>query len=812
MRKFAALLPALMLLSCTALQIPETSGESLYCIVASTEESPRTVLEKDGDSYSVLWSEGDSLLVTSWSKVSEPDAECQYWYWFHIEEGAGTQRAVFSSTLGTRFNITAFYPGNIGVKNPTNRALKSAPCWPSSFSITESDTAENSPISGVPMVGCGTSAGSTGVQESTKGLDNVHFYNMGGILRLAVTADKSCSVSRVELSADEPMSGHFMMNLESEVNPYRMIGSDPVPKFVSSGPAPVSLVTDGSVEIGPQTRFFNIPVPARADDAAYNNVRVRICIAGADTLTFKSPSLQIKRSCISRVSLSVTVPPSDPEECVREDIIPDFSGCGYHYGDDPLPSAAPTTVLSAPEGDATSLIQEAVAAGGVVLLKDGTYNISSTISLGSGTVLRGESEQNTVIFDTRTGGSEDNPLNSIVIGAVDYTMKTSGTTASIIGSYGCGTKALRVNTVSGFSVGDEVRVQIVQNDAWLSALHMDNIEGSGVSWGNLSLNVARKILRIEDDFLILDAPITTSINPAYNISATVRKYSSNARVSESGVENLTLQSVCAGSTDEAHAWVAVQVCCAQHCWVRNVTSKYYAGSCVEISGNTRNITVDGCSSLEPRSRIEGSRRYAFNLTGASHTSAKSGSPTLCLIKNCMARKDRHQFATTGRIMGPNVFLDCSSSDSYAVAGPHMKWATGTLYDCLTIGGSKNGTTGTSDISVLQVTDTGAEGSSGHGWNGANNVFWNCTAAYIVCESPWMAEDGYSFAKNYCIGCTGTKKRGNQIIHIYGASDTLGTRPDGVWESNGVPVTAFSGYGVNISGSDRSLYRSQRAAK
>ncbi|MCX5633955.1 MAG: hypothetical protein NTW93_09835 [Phycisphaerae bacterium] len=66
--------------------------------------------------------------------------------------------------------------------------------------------------------------------------------------------------------------------------------------------------------------------------------------------------------------------------------------------------------------------------------------------------------------------------------------------------------------------------------------------------------------------------------------------------------------------------------------------------------------------------------------------------------------------------------------------------------------------------------------SGHGWSGANIVFWNCQATLIQCDAP-------KGAMNFCIGSVGIKTEGDQVP----------AEPFGWWESPGVPVSPRSLY-------------------
>lgn len=121
------------------------------------------------------------------------------------------------------------------------------------------------------------------------------------------------------------------------------------------------------------------------------------------------------------------------------------------------------------------------------------------------------------------------------------------------------------------------------------------------------------------------------------------------------------------------------------------------------------------------SKIAGGRRYSFNLGGQ-----------FCLIQRCYTRDGRHDYVNGSQVRGPNVFLDCLAENTHADSGPHHRWSTSTLFDNI-------------KVPVLNARNRGTSGS-GHGWAGANMVFWNCTTDKIICEHP-------PAAANFCIGCT-----------------------------------------------------------
>jgi hypothetical protein len=143
------------------------------------------------------------------------------------------------------------------------------------------------------------------------------------------------------------------------------------------------------------------------------------------------------------------------------------------------------------------------------------------------------------------------------------------------------------------------------------------------------------------------------------------------------------------------------------------------------------FSVLDCKSLDPVSKIEGGRRYAFHLRGAQ----------LALVQKCHSEKGRHDFVTGSLTAGPNVFHDCDAVKSFDVAGPHQRWAVGILYD--------NARVPDTSLQVKNRSNLG----SGQGWAGANHVLWNCKAKSIVCEKPPTAQ-------NYAIGCTSATHSGN----------------------------------------------------
>ena len=459
----------------------------------------------------------------------------------------------------------------------------------------------------------------------------------------------------------------------------------------------------------------------------------------------------------------------------------DFSRVGYMWGDRSLPEYPVRMTLEAPAdgSDMTAAIQKAldsVEAPGAVLLKEGLYNVSGALVIErNGVVLRGEGE-GTVITATGTSrrtlitmGKRTKPVYS------DRNAITDDFTP-------VGQMWVDVKTLASFAVGDRVAVCCVVNDKWISDLRMDqisqNVRGTVKQWKarHYTMRWERIILRIKGNRVWFDNPIVMELDKQY-MSAYLEHVEWD-RTIQSGIENIRLVSDydktiiekrsfgIKGSmeyeADEEHSWSAIDIAAAEHCWVTNVTSANFAYCLVNMMRGAKNITVRECVSTHPVSQITGSRRDAFHITGGQ----------LCLVERCRAEYDRHGLITGGKVAGPNVFLECEMVNAFTDAGPHQRWASGVLYDsCVT-------------DNLLAVQDRAGWGT-GHGWAGVSFVFWNCDAATLICQNPWVT------GKNWCIGCSGIKKSGRNYL------DGI-VRPDGVWKSHGRKVSPGSLYRYQLS--------------
>jgi hypothetical protein len=449
--------------------------------------------------------------------------------------------------------------------------------------------------------------------------------------------------------------------------------------------------------------------------------------------------------------------------------IPDFSSAGYMGGGVPIPDVPVRLTLNPAPGDNTSRIQQAInqvslmpldenGFRGALLLTAGTYIISNQLSItASGVVLRGEGNggDGTVLI---AAGTSTRPL--IVVGSATSHSEVSNSRRSIVDDHlPVGARSFTVDSASGLAVGDQVMIHRPSTAAWIDAIGMNAIpprsDGLPVTqWapGAYDLRYDRIITGIQGRVITVDAPLVNSFEKQFG-GGSIYRYTWNSRINQVGIENLRAISEYASRNDENHSWECILLQAVRNAWVRQVTGMHFAFSTVSIGAGSKWVTVEDSSLWDPIALVDGSRMYPFYMYGQ-----------LALVQRCYARYARHDFSTSSRVCGPNVFLHCSADNSYSDSGPHQRWATGTLYDNVSVPNH--------DLNVQNRLNFG----SGHGWSGANHVVWNSTAKRFAIQNPPTAQ-------NWAIGLKGAKWAGAFPAYA----------KDGYWESHGTNVLPASLY-------------------
>ncbi|HKL20283.1 MAG TPA: hypothetical protein VJ904_00670, partial [Tichowtungia sp.] len=289
-----------------------------------------------------------------------------------------------------------------------------------------------------------------------------------------------------------------------------------------------------------------------------------------------------------------------------------------------------------------------------------------------------------------------------------------------------GSSTLTLEDASGFAAGDSVTVYKTTNWEWIDQLGLGerirHIRGgkqgaSKTPWTPQTYTHPRKITAINGNTITLDVNLPQSIDQEFG-GGYVRQTKPSIDHSQCGLENLRIvsnydetKSGNGKGTNYANLWNGIRLLCRDG-WTRNCTVMHVVKSAVDING--RFCTVREVKSLQPVGPKAGGRRYAFNLSD-------NGMGNLCY--KCYSEDSRHDFVAGARVMGPNVFLKCTAYKG-GQSEPHHRWSTGILYDNITMkeGGS---------LAAINRGDSG----TGHGWAGANIVFWNCAAKGIVVFDP-----------------------------------------------------------------------------
>ena len=409
--------------------------------------------------------------------------------------------------------------------------------------------------------------------------------------------------------------------------------------------------------------------------------------------------------------------------------VPDFSGVGYQNSEVPIPTIAVVKTVYPIAGDNLANIQSAIdqvatmpldnyGFRGAILFKKGVYNISDTIKItASGIVLRGEGT------DTANGtwfvANTPTQYNLISFVGSGGTAVSNSSKKPITDVYvPIGAKQLNVSSASGFKAGNTVFVHRIPNQKWIDTLKM-------AQWGwtasSYDIYYERKVTAVTGNTITLDAPMVDVIDTNFS-TGEVMKYSST-RIQNCGIENMRMVSYFASDSDENHGWEAITFENITNSWARNIDVYYFGYSAAHIYNSCAWITVQNCKMLDGKSVITGERRYSFEIDGQR-----------CLVQNCTTRRGRHDYVTSSRTAGPNVFYNSSATIQNNDIGPHHRWATGILFDNITSNAS-------------QDVQNRASFGTGQGWAGGQIMFWNCKAGKMIVQDPATEET------NWAIGCT-----------------------------------------------------------
>ena len=416
----------------------------------------------------------------------------------------------------------------------------------------------------------------------------------------------------------------------------------------------------------------------------------------------------------------------------------DYSTCGYRASESKIPDVRNVVYVQCKSGDNSQRIQKAIdyvaslpigrdGFRGSVLLGKGEFQIDEPLWIKvSGIVLRGVDEKGTIL----TKHGVDRGALIYIEGGND--LKITDTLKIVNAKVQAGSTSISLATPSDkIRKGDLVRIFRPSTKAWIASIGC-NIFGGGLDnlgWkpGDIDIQWDRQVVGIEGAKITFDSPITTALDQHWG-GGKVFLYKWNGRIQNCGVENLTLNSTydSTNAKDEDHCWVGVTIENARNCWVRRSQFFHFAGNAVIVQNTASCVTVEDCLCDEPVSELGGFRRCSFYTRGQQ-----------TLVQRCISRHGIHDFAAGYCAPGPNAFVQCEAEETNGYSGSIGSWAAGLLFDVVNIDGG--------NISYKNL----GQSKYGAGWNTANSMLWQCTAAELECYSP-SPED-----KNSANACWGS---------------------------------------------------------
>ncbi len=415
----------------------------------------------------------------------------------------------------------------------------------------------------------------------------------------------------------------------------------------------------------------------------------------------------------------------------------DYSYCGYLQSEQPIPDIDVSVYVEPMDGDCSEMIQEAInyvsaqkpnrknGFRGAVLLRPGTYELSEPIRImTSGVVLRGCSRQNTILKKTGV----DRGAAIYIEGVNDLQFTDTVEIASTF--VGAGALTMKLN--GSLTKDDNIFVWRPSPISWIRHLGCEVFGGGkelgywGWHEGDIDIFWDRSVSKAVGNEVTFNAPVTSAIESSYG-GGKVMRYEWKGRIEQCGIENLSIVSEFAPTSpkDEDHCWNGIYIANAKDCWVRMIDFRHLAGSAVVAQRTASRVTVEDCRSYAPVSEIGGMRRRTFYILGGQ-----------CLVQRCYSEEGIHDFVAGFCAPGPNAFVQCEAVRTHGYSGSIGSWASGLLMDCVSIDGN--------DIKLrnLELEKYGA------GWNAANSLLWQCSAAGIHCYSP------DSLSVNRATGCWG----------------------------------------------------------
>ena len=457
----------------------------------------------------------------------------------------------------------------------------------------------------------------------------------------------------------------------------------------------------------------------------------------------------------------------------------DFSYAGYQGGGVAIPDVAARATLLPSGGDDTKRIQEAVnrvgampldenGFRGAILLQRGKYTVTKTIHLRrSGVVARGEGAGfgGTWIYHRPTVVDQTSdpyihypqPERGMIPTFLTHGghAKTEKLADIVDPLVPAGVDRLRLDSLKGISIGDELLVLCRHSQKWIDALRLRK------HWKpeQFVLRFSRVVKDVDRDKgeILLNVPITSRIDRANGYATgEVHAVHDDGRLRNIGLEDILFLSSYDRSIrgekdyfiDEHRPSYVFRFYGVRDGWMRRCVAFFY--SCGMVStGGSQHLTIEDCAMLDgvctdTPVHHTGTRKYYFNANGEH-----------LLFQRCYSRYARHAYIGNGPY-GGTVFLDCYSEKDHLPSEWHQRWGHGHLFDNLFT---------QAPASTLGFDD---DNPVGHGQRAAFSVWWNCLVDNRrVWEADVRVNARPPLCQNYMIGIV--HQGSDEVDHLHGMS-------------------------------------------
>jgi hypothetical protein len=503
----------------------------------------------------------------------------------------------------------------------------------------------------------------------------------------------------------------------------------------------------------------------------------------------------------------------------------DFGYAGYRRGEVPISSGPPngaTLIVNAVTDygannsgstDTTVALQNALdavgaAGGGVVYLPAGVYRIQpqggNAYALWmkyNNVVLRGTGSGQTFLYNAATYMRSKEIIRVQPTTGSWMTPISGGPTAYLTQDYNDPTRTLKVDNVSGFSVGDWIVVRADATDAFIAD---HDVTGWWTTSGQTGPTFYRQILSVNAS----TGTITVDIPTRYwlKMRDNARIYKVAPSLTSVGLEDFSIgntQNNTPGFGDldystsgtGAYAVHASHVIAFRHvldAWVRRIstykpsenTTGAHVLSNILLMDRSRGITVTDCTVSNPQYKGEGGNGYGYTLQGND-----------CLIVNSVANNTRHNYDFKKMTASGNALVRCTSNTPRLASDFHMHLSMSNLIDGITLN---------QDYLDATVRPYGSAPNY-HGITTSQTVFWNTNGlaypsgkTYIINSQQW----GWG----YIIGTRGAASAVKTTPLTFTATSIS---PNPVDTS---PEDFKEGIGLGTSLTPTSLYDDQRARR